>query len=797
MKLTLSWLKEFAPLRGTADDVAADLAALGLPVEEQTVIGVPVPGVITARIVGVRAHPTADRIRLADVDPGDGQILQICCGAPNLNVGDVVPLATIGTEMPNGMAIAARKMRGEDSHGMLCSAREVGLGDDSQGLLELDPDTPLGVDLFEALGLVEDVVFDLDVTPNRPEALSVAGVARDLAARQGVPFNLPVAEAADDPSASPADSDCAVTIVDTELCGRFTVREISGIAIGQSPGWMAQRLQAAGMRPINNVVDVSNFVMLELGQPSHAFDADKVAGGQFTVRPARQGERLVTLDDKERTLDAADGVIADSDDVAMALAGVMGGAATEISESTTRIFVEMAWWHPVRVDATVTRHRLHSEASLRFRRGSDPEVYPLAMRRFAQLLAQTCPVKLHPGTVVAGGDLPQPATVAVRPERVTALIGYDISAARIGELLRPIGFTVGAPDSSGVVNVAAPSFRPDVTTEVDVVEEVARHFGYDRLEPQVPRSPLSGALSPRQRARRMVHAAATGAGYDEAMPMPFLAPGELAAAGLPDGPRLANPLAAEESVMRTSLMPGLLRSLAHNVARKSRGARLFEIGHMFEPGELIIDPPASVAAGRVLSGEREMFAAVASDGGAAAAVDLLERILGALGFGRPVLEAGVRPGLHPGRSASVLIDGGTVGSVGEVHPSVATTFEAGDRIGYVELDLDSLLSELPPPRQAAPVSRFPAAEMDLAFVVDESVTSDAVHSAITGADALVADASLFDVYRGDSLGANAKSLAYSVRLQSVERTLNEDEVATARSAVIAAVASATGGTLRS
>ena len=544
MKLTLAWLKEFAPLVGSPEAIADQLAELGLPVEEMTAVGAPVAGVVTARILDVRAHPKADRIRLVDVDAGDGVPLQICCGAPNLFEGDIVPLAKIGTTMPNGMEIAYREMRGEPSNGMLCSARELGLGSDAEGLLLLNRDLSLGEPVFNAIGIGPDVVFDLDVTPNRPEALCVAGVARDLAALQGVEFAYPAAPAAStiEPAAAAL---CSVRIEDPQLCGQFSLRALSGLQVTSSPMWMQMRLAWAGMRPINNVVDVSNYVMLELGQPSHAFDLDKVPDGALVVRAARDGEKIVTLDDKERTLSSDDGVIADGTDQAVAIAGVMGGATTEISQGSTRVLLEMAWWDPLRIEATAVRHQLHSEASLRYKRGVDTAIAPRALDRFVQLLGETCDLAVHEGVVIADGDLPAPAVISVRPTRMSAILGQSIDESTIRSLLEPIGFTVGDA-KDGSVPVTAPTFRPDCQSEIDIIEEVARHRLYSKIVPTVPRPPQTGSLSPRQTRERRLRAAFVSLGLDEAMPLPFLAPGELERSGLdPVGIPIANPLVAD------------------------------------------------------------------------------------------------------------------------------------------------------------------------------------------------------------------------------------------------------------
>ncbi len=814
MKVLLSWLREFAPIEGDPDDIAVQLTDLGMELESVTRIGEGLDGIVVAQVLDIREHPDADKIRLVDVDTGDGVPLQICCGASNMSVGDRVPLATIGTVMPGGMEIAARKMRGQASNGMLCSAREMEIGDDHAGILILPGDVALGEPVTEALGLRSDVVYDFDALPNRPDTLSVLGVARDLAAHQRVRFEVPPF----DPTTAGDDASglASVQIDAPELCGRFVARVVSGVALGPSPRWMAQRLLAAGMRPINNVVDVSNYVMLELGQPNHTYDLATLPDGRLSVRWARAGERITTLDDVERTLTEHDGVIVDGHDVAVGIAGVMGGQRTEISGSTTDVLVECAWWDPGVIAATSTRLNLHSEASLRFKRGVDPEMAPIAARRVAQLLAEIGGSQLHPGEIDVAGRLPEPARIHVRTSTVNGLLGLDLSTDDVSALIEPIGFAAQPGDDG--LDVQVPTWRPDSTIEVDVVEEVARHYGMANLPKTVPVSPHTGELSAVQRDRRTLRRALVGAGLDEAMPMPFLAPGDLERAGLAaDGLVLANPLAAEESVLRTSLLPGLLKAVAYNASHRAPGVRLYELGRVFGLGDgVLVDVAASSLADRVLAGETEHLAVVLAGAEAPEAVRLVELLLRSVGRWSldaaqlpPVLAeiatVDLRPvelpGLHPGRSAEVLLGEDVVGQVGEVDPGVLEAFDIDERVAWLQLDLGLLLSipsEVPTARS---VSRYPSSDIDLAFVVDDAVTARDVHLTIlAGASRpellLPVEVELFDVFRSEQLGAGRRSLAYRIRFQAPDRTLTDAEVADARSAIIAEVESSLGATLR-
>ena len=784
MKVLLSWMQEFAPdLPTDADALTEALDDLGTPVEERVRLGEGLDGIVVARVLETRPHPDADRVHLVDVDPGDGGPLQIVCGAFNMQAGDLIPLATLGTTMPNGMGIERRKMRGEWSNGMLCSATEIGLGDDSEGILILSPALTVGQPLTEALGLTGDWLFDLEVNANRPDALSVAGVARDLAARLGVAFELPAWTA---PTGGAASADVAsVEIVDPDACARFLARVIRDVEIGPSPAWLANRITQAGMRPISNVVDISNYVMLELGHPNHAYDLDRVTAGRLRVRFARDGETLVTLDDVERTFLPADVLICDGDDQPIGVAGVMGGASTEIGDATTNVLLEAAWWHPMQIARTSTRLNLRSEASRRFERGTDIWGLDLAVERFCALLAETGAVAA-PDVLDVRGAVPERASIAVRTDRVNLITGLDLDAPTVKGLLEPIGFTV-APEADGAQVVDVPSFRPDVVEEIDVIEEVARHHGYARLPKTVPLSPLTGALTERQRERRRIRSTLVGLGLSEALPMPFLAPDDLAKAGLDaQGIRVTNPLDARESVVRTSLRPGLLKAVAYNASHRYERVGLFEIGKVFLP-----------PAGDERPAEPEHLVVVLAGREAPDAVAVWRALAEVLSVDGAQLRAEAVEGFHPTRSAAVLVGDRRVGTVGEIDPVVAAQFDVDERVAALEVDLDALDAAPRAARTYTTVSRFPSNDIDLAFVVPDAVPAGSVEATIqASAGDLLASIRLFDVYRGDSLGEAVRSLAYALRLQATDRTLKDAEVAEVRQQVIDAVESAHGASLR-
>ena len=797
MRVVLSWMSEFADLPDDPALIAEACGSLGLSVESIETVGSDLEGVVVAKVLDVRAHPDADRIRLVDVDAGDGEALQIACGASNLEPGILVPLATIGTVMPDGMEIARRKMRGEWSNGMLSSAKELGLGDDHEGILHLSGDLPLGAPVGEALGLSAEVVIELEVEANRPDALSMAGVARDLAAYFGVPFALP------DPRVATSGTDAAelasVRIDDVDLCGRFVARVLSGIdPAAESPRWMAQRLIAAGMRPISAVVDVSNYVMLELGQPSHTYDLAKVPDGELVVRDGRDGETIETLDGVTRTLSAGDGVIADGTGTAVGIAGVMGGASTEISPSTTDVLLELAWWRPERIQVSSDRLNVYSEAGTRYRRGADVAMAPLAALRAAQLLVDHAGAQLHPGVIDETGNAPEPTVITLRTDQVNRITGGSLDDGRIAEHLRSIGFEV-ATHEVGSLEVTVPSWRPDATGEIDLIEEVARLEGYNTFPRATVTSAFVGALSPSQADTRLLRRTLVGRGLTEVAPLPFLSAADLDRFGLAEvgAPSVVNPLVAEQSVLRPSLLPGLVDTLGANARARSTGLCIFEIGTVF-PGRSVVDDP--LAADTVLVGERTDLGAALGGAAAPEAVELLGVLLDSLGFGAPELDqhsGALSGGLHPTRSATVAVDGVVVGEVGEVDPAVLAAAEVNERVAWLRLDLRALLALPHPPALARPVSHYPVAVMDLAFVLDETIPAGRLRSALTGAGGdLLERLELFDEFRGDAIGEGNKSLAWSVVLRAPDHTLSDDEVTAARAALVDA-AESLGAALRS
>jgi phenylalanyl-tRNA synthetase beta chain len=775
MKILLSWLNEYGDFGDPTDEpavarIAEALTSLGLEVDAIETVGETVPGVVTARVLRLEQHPDAAKVQRVYVDAGDGDERHVWCGAFNMAEGDIVPLATLGTTMPNGMTIERRGILGIDSEGMLCSASELGLGDDHSGIRILPADVPLGVPYGEALGLTLDVLIDADVTRNRPDCWGYVGIARDLAAKLGVEFRPPETTLAVTGDARSA----TVEIVDGDRCPRFTSTVISGIEVKPSAEWMARRLTAAGMRPISNVVDVSNYVMLELNQPNHAYDLDTLGGGGFRIRLAADGEHLTTLDGEDRTFTSDDLFICDANDVPIGVGGIMGGLDTEISDDTTTVALEMAWFSLVGIGQTVTRTNLRSEASQRFERGVDPYGMPLAIARFAELLRETCPnLVVHAGAVDARSAhlIDEHRSVPVRITAVNRILGTRLAADDLPALLDPIGYTVSGDGDTR--NVVLPTWRLDSTDEVDVIEEVARHYGYERIGKTVPKSVVHGALSVRQRRRRLVRQVLLGLGISEAMPNPFLAPGTLAKAGLPgEAVRITNPLVAEESVLRTSLRPGLLEAIAYNESHRRTGVALFEIGHVYPPAD------------GELPGEYEALTVVLAGAEAPAAMAVWRELAAALGTGARIDQSKVPAGLHATRSATLQAGKDPLGAVGEVAPGVLGAFEVNERVAILELDLDQILDREPKPTQWKPTSRYPSSDLDLSFAVPDDIPAERVERAVRqGAGKLLVDLDLFDVYRGERAADGTRSIAYRLRLQAPDRNLTDADISDVRRGV--------------
>ncbi|HEX2235730.1 MAG TPA: phenylalanine--tRNA ligase subunit beta [Actinomycetota bacterium] len=789
----MGWLREFVDIDVPVETLAERLETTGTKVEAVHRPSGAVEGVVVAEVLAVRDHPGADTLALVDVSSG-GDSRTVVCGVRNFSVGDRVPLAAVGARLP-GTTVGARRIRGHTSEGMLCSPAELGVSKDHSGILVLPSDAPLGADVGRVLGL-DETVIEFEITSNRPDCLSVVGIAREVAALLGTDLRSPDVSA---PAAGGPANPVTVRIEDDEGCPRYLASYIAGVRVSPSPSWMTSRLLQSGVRPVSNVVDATNYVMLETGQPLHAFDADRVPDAAIVVRRAHTGEALTTLDGLARELHPDDLLIA-SPERALALAGVMGGADSEVSESTGAVILESAYFAPASVSFTARRHLLRTEASARFERGTDPNGVAAAARRAAALIADTS------GGAVAAEEVDEyrrriaPLRIRLRPERSNALLGFEVDAQEQARHLRSIGLRV---ESNGALEVEVPTFRPDLVREVDLVEEVARLAGYDRIPSTLP-SGRAGGLDPVQLADRRLRRTLAGFGLQEAWTASFGSPVDLDLLGLPpDAPartmvNLANPTSDEEPAMRTTLLPQLLRAVARNRARGADGIALFEVARVYRPapGRLADEPLflGVVAAGRRTpttwrrpAGPWDFFTLKG----------LLEATLESMRLPAAAFEPLEAMPWHPTRAARASLGGEDLGAIGEVHPDVCARCAVPEGTVALELPLQPLFEALPERTRAEDVSRFPAVLMDIALIVAEEVPAGAIEAVVRreGAPEAVS-VRLFDVYRGEQVGPGRKSLAYALELRSPERTLTDEHAAEVRARIVSAASAELGAELR-
>ncbi len=791
MRVPLRWLSDYIDLP-TADpaEIGHALDMLGHGVEGIEKVTAEWTDVVVGRVDRIEPHPDADKVRVTFVDLGDGELHQIICGAWNFEAGAVVPVAVPGAVLPGEFEIGRRRIRGVESHGMICSERELRLGDDAAGIMVLPPDTPLGVPFASALDL-PDVVFDLDITNNRPDVMSMVGVARELAAWFEVPYRKPEVlpyTVAGTPSTS-------VTISAPDGCNRFVAREIRGVAVGPSPLWMRERLRRAGVRAISNVVDVTNYVMLELGHPLHAFDAARIAGDRLDVRWAEEGETLTTLDDVERVLSPADLVIVDADGPT-SLAAVMGGARSEVGDTTTRVLMEAASWHAATVMYTSRRHDLRSEASARFERGVDPNLSPDANARACRLLVEIAGGEVLADVVDVVANVVSSVSITLPIGEVERVLGDRYTVASAAAALERLELAVEIDGDH--VDVTVPTNRPDLTRPADLIEELARLADYDTFPETLPTGP-AGGLSAEQRRLQRLHDLLRGLGLYQAVNLPFVAPEELevfSSGGVVDVVNVRNPLRDDQSKLRQSLLPGLLRNARDNLNRGAGSVAMFETGRVFFARPWDDDPRVPeqpMRLGVVAAGPFGGAGLGRPQQPADATVAFAVLTSVATQLGTPLERRAARlPGLHPMRSAEVILDGRVVGVAGELDPDAAAVFEIDGRVAVVELALSEIVTP-PVPRQMTPLSTFPHVDFDLSFDVPESVTAVALVAATSAVSTFVESSDVFDEYRPES--GQGRSMAVRYRLRALDRTLGGDDLATVRAAMIEA-AGALGATLR-
>ena len=808
MQFPESWLREFCNPNLTTQQLADTLTMAGLEVEELQPVAPPFSKIVVGEIMAAEQHPNADRLRVCQVDVGQGSLLNIVCGAPNARVGIRVPCALVGAELPPGedgkpFVIKVGKLRGVESQGMLCSAKELQIADDHGGLLELASDAPLGQDIRQHLNL-DDTLMTLKLTPNLAHCLSVYGIAREVSALTGAPLKVPTFT----PVASQTEDKLAVKIHASDLCGRFSGRIVKGVNTqAATPQWMVDRLARCGQRSVSPLVDISNYVMFELGRPSHIFDLDKIKGG-LQVRWGKAGETLKLLNGNTVTVDEQVGVIADDAQVE-SLAGIMGGDATAVSDATQNIYIEAAFWWPRAIAGRSRRFNFSTDAGHRFERGVDPQLTVEHIERITQLVLDICGT---PQTQVGPMDdqtlnVPAIQPVTLRVARAVKIIGMPLTQQQCADALRSLGLQVS--EGEGTVTVTPPSFRFDLEIEEDLIEEVARMVGYNNLPTHPPLAPITAKVRPEsERSPSTVRRAMAALGYQETINYSFVEESwERDLAGNAQPIRLLNPIASQMSVMRSSLIGSLLQVIKFNADRKADRVRVFELGRVFLRNPAVqstdttvegFDQPMRLAGmawgpleplGWQGKGRHVDFFDVKAD---------VEKLLAPR---KAEFVAAEHPALHPGRSAEVLLDGQSIGFIGELHPRWRQSWELSSAPVVLELSLDAVIQRKVP--VARGVAKHQSVERDLAVIVQEQVSHaqlmQAIHAAPT--QGLLRDAVLFDIYRpkadsGGGLALGEKSLAVRLTLHSDEGTLTDAQIETTMNAVLAQLSQQLSARLR-
>jgi phenylalanyl-tRNA synthetase beta chain len=808
----MTWLRSYCDPLMSAAELAKRLASATAEVEKVERVGVGDPAnFVIGKVLTAEQHPNADRLRVCTVDAGEGEPRTIVCGAPNVAAGQTVAVALPGAIMPDGQKLGEAKLRGIKSSGMILAEDEVGVGEDHNGIMVLPDVLHAGASLQDALA-VHDLVLELEVNPNRPDLLSVYGVAREVHALTREPIATDPTDHDAQPSGDDSATDHVAIDIDPEICLRFTARVFEDVKIGQSPLWLKQRLIAAGQRPISNVVDITNYVMLLTGQPLHAFDLDEVRGRKIIVRRAGEGEAMVTLDDAERRLDPSIAVVADAEGPS-GIAGIMGGQISEVSDKTTRVLMEAATWVGSNVMRSEAKLGLRTEASTRFEKQLHPELAMAAQRLAARLMVELCDARFVPGTIDVHPARAEPRTIRFRSERSTRLLGVEVPNTEIEAILDSLGFGVTVVER-GVYDVTVPYWRDgDVQREADLIEEVGRIHGLDTIPATLPaRAKAVGRLNPSQRLRRRLEDELRGRGLSEIVAYSFTRPDALRRLRIDDVPALtlANPLSEDQSVMRPLLLPGLLDAAARNAAHGRPDVRLFESAHVYRGGDPAAAAPSdgSGPAGATPATEHHHIGALITQASPAtwrsperaadfyAAKGLVEALLAPTGVEWWV-EPSERPYLHPGRAATIYAgDERKLGWVGELHPLVARAWDLQGAAAF-EIDADVLAELDPGPALAVDLTTFPAVLQDLAVVVGEDVPAASVERLVRAAGGdLLRDARVFDVYRGEQVGEGSKSLALRLEFRAGDRTLTDADVSERRAAIEQKLQDEIGGRLR-
>jgi len=796
MKVPVNWLKDYVDIDVEVAELVEAMTMSGSKVEGVESLGQEISRVVAGKILQVEKHPNADKLLVCQIDVGN-ETIQVLTGAKNVKAGDVVPVALDGSTLPGGKKIKKGKMRGLESNGMMCSIGELNLSKDDypdaceDGIFILNSDIVPGTDIKDVLGLNE-IVLDFEITSNRPDCLSVLGIAREAAVALQKPFRKPVINVKEE-NDDRAEKYASVEIKDTDLCSRFAARIIKDVKIEPSPEWMRNRLKAAGIRPINNIVDITNYVMLELGQPMHAYDLDKIEGGKIIVRRAADGEILKTLDDQDRKLDSSMLVIADTVKP-LGVAGVMGGANSEITENTKTILLECANFDGISVRLTAKKLGMRTEASSRFEKGLDVENVITAINRASQLAEEMGAGKVCSGIIDCYPCKAEKRSIKFRPEKINEFLGTSISKEYMIKILRDLEFDVDEAN----MTVTVPSFRLDVEREDDLAEEIARFYGYNNIEATLlqGKSATLGKKSYKQKLEDLIKDTMVSCGMYEIYTYSFTSPKVLDALNIPEDSELrrtvviSNPLGEDYSIMRTTTIPSMLDVISRNYNRRVDSARLFEMSYVYIPEDIPVTK---------LPYEKEIL--TLGMYGNADFYDIkgvVEELLDVLGIRRVNFQPDRdNPIFHPGRTASILVNGQKIGTIGQIHPDVAEKFECPEETYIGVLEVEALVKNADMEVEYKPLPKFPAVTRDIAMLVKDEVLVKEIEDVISSnAGNILEDMKLFDVYKGKQIPEGMKSVAYSITFRGQDRTLTDDEVNAKMQKILDALKDKLGAQLR-